>query len=190
MRIALDGPRNIRKMLFTVRAPSVTRINLAILRGLMEERRERGIYLSVERPDKHLMMILEKQNLASEKDVGLLPDAPKPPKKVIIAVEMVCPTVLIDEINLALSDRTKGAVLENEMKGMSFLMVDNLATMAIYNSSRDIAEFFRKSGEFLERFPQLRMVMVTARSNYPELHEMARKFTQTVTDIPDEWLLE
>jgi len=190
VRSALGSPKNIRRFLFTVRAPSVARINLAVLRILLEERKERGIYLSVERPDKHLMMILERQNLAARSEVCNLGDNPKPPKRVVIATEMVNPVVLIDEMFLALSDKAKGATLDAEIRGMGFIIVDNLATMAIYNTQKDIDEFFRKSNLFLERFPNQKMFTVTARSGYDELHAAARKFAQIEVDIPDEWLLE
>jgi hypothetical protein len=122
--------------------------------------------------------------------VGLLSDAPKPPKRVIIATEMVNPTVLIDEIFLALDDKVKGPALEAELRGMSFLVVDNLATMAFYNTHKDIAEFFVKTGKYLDRFPNHRVYMVAARSSADELHAEAKRFAQLNLDIPDEWLTE
>jgi hypothetical protein len=190
IRSALGSPKNIRRFLFTVRAPSVVRINLTVLRILLEERKERGIYLSVEQPDKHVMLILERQNLAARAEVGILTENPKPPKRVIIATEMVNPVVLIDEIFHTLTDKVRGPTLDADMKGMSFIIVDNLATMAIYNTQNDINEFFKKSNQFLERYPGQRMFTVTARNGGDELHAEAKKFAQLEVDIPDEWLLE
>ena len=57
-----------RRILFLVKAPQIARINLAILRICLTERKERGIYISIDKPDKHVKQILERHNISSEGD--------------------------------------------------------------------------------------------------------------------------
>jgi hypothetical protein len=189
-----------RKILFLVKAPQIARINLAILRICLTERKERGIYISIDKPDKHVRQILERHNISKEGsyvDTGISSSTGqhqqiKPPtgsKKVLVVSGIFCPTLFLDSIDatMASSPEAKDRILK-ELGGMDFLMIDNLSTMTIYNSQKKIEEFFERFDSFFQRFPNLRIFMSTDKSVQKEVYQLARKATEHEVDILDEWL--
>jgi hypothetical protein len=187
VRNVLNTPRNVRRILFTVRAPSVTRINLAVLKVLLSERNERGIYLTVDRPDKYVLEILEKQNLASRAEISSLPEPP--PRRIVVAPGVFSPAVYLDEIFLRLSDPRTRPGLDNELCTMSFLILDNLSTLTAFNGPKGIAACFEKMFLFLNTYPSIRLVAVAARDTLSALRPEAHGFFEMAVDLPDDWFI-
>ncbi len=185
LRRALDRP-GARGVFVSVRAPSVTRINLAVLRVLLTERRERGIYLAVDRADKHLLELLERHNLAAPSEVSEI--AGDRPKRVVVAAGVISPIEFLDEVLARLSDPAKAPALEEDLRSFHFIMIDNLSSLDIYSGERAQERFFRGLAELLQRFTNLRCVMVTAREGSPEMSAHAANLCQVRVDIKDEWL--
>ena len=189
-----------RKILFLVKAPQIARINLAILRICLTERKERGIYISIDKPDKHVKQILERHNISKEGsyvDTGISSSTgqhqkispPTGSKKVLVVSGIFCPTLFLDSIDatMASSPDAKDKLLK-ELGSMNFIMIDNLSTMSIYNSKKKIEEFFQRFETFMQKFPNLRVFMSTDKSVQKDIYQMARRATEHEVDILDEWL--
>lgn len=187
IRGLLESPGNVRRILIPVRAPSVTRINLAVLKVLLSERKERGIYLTVDRPDKHVLEILEKQNLATPAEVSSLPDPPV--RKIVVAPGIFTPAVFIDEMFLRLSNPRTRAGLDGELRGMSFMMLDNLSTLSAFNGPMGLATCFERASAFLGSYPHFRFIAVAARDTLAALRPGAQGFFDLEADIRDDWLV-
>ncbi|MEM2869105.1 MAG: hypothetical protein QW379_01600 [Thermoplasmata archaeon] len=186
LRRALERP-GAGGVLVTVRATSVTRINLSVLRVLLTERGERGIFLSLDRPDRHMLELLERHNLAAPGEASSSQETR--PKKIVVAAGVISPVEFLDEVLARLSDRERAPALEEDLRSFQFIMVDNLSSMALYSGPRNLERFFRGMEELLLRFPNLRCVFVTARGAPPEVMALARRVCPVEVDIKDEWLI-
>jgi hypothetical protein len=188
LRSSLDSPPTVRRILFTMRAPSVTRINLAILKILLSERNERGIYLTVDRPETHVISILEKHNVAAPSEVSAVPE-PRP-RRIVIAQGIFSPAIFIDDMFTRLHDSRAGAALDAEIRSMDFLMVDNLSSLAAYNGPKGIDACFEHLAMFLDRYRSIRFLAAAGRDSLDALGPPASTFFNTEVSIPDEWLAE
>jgi len=188
------------RILFLVKAPQIARINLAILRICLTEMKERGIYISIDKPDRHVKQILERHNISKEGsyvDTGLSATTghhqeiapPTGSKKVLVVSGIFCPTLFLDSIDatMASSPEARDRLLK-ELGAMNFIMIDNLSTMSIYNSEKKIDEFFVRFDSFIQRFPNLRVFMSTDKAVHKDIYQLARKSTEHEVDILDEWL--
>ncbi len=188
LRGTLESPPSVRRILFTMRAPSVTRVNLAILKILLSERKDRGIYLTVDRPEKHVITLLEKHNLAAPSEVSAVPE-PRP-RKIVIAQGIFSPAIFIDDMFTRLGDPQAGPALDAEIRTMNFLMVDNLSTLNAYNGPKGIDACFAHLAMFLDRYRSIRFVAAAGRESLTALGAGARSFFDTEVGLPDEWLAE
>ena len=192
---------DFNKVLFLVKAPHISRINLAILRICLTERKERGIYISIDKPDKHVKQILERHNISKEGhyvDTGLeathkRPEAIPPPmgpaKKILVVSGIFCPTLFLDSIDatMAASPQARDKLLK-ELESMHFIMIDNVSTMSIYNSNAKIQEFFNRFDTFIKRFPNIRVFMSSDKNLNKETYQLARNVVEREVEIQDEWL--
>lgn len=188
------------RLLFTVRGPQISRINLSILRVCLSERKERGIFISIDKPDKHVKSILERQNISSDGsyvDTGLKADwghegiqSPmESRKKVLVVSGIFCPTLFLDSIDATMNQSPEAKErLNTELQDMNFVMVDNLSTLTIYNSQGKIQEFFKRFDKFLTDFPNLRAYLSTDRNINQETYALARGIVEKEVEILDEWL--
>ncbi len=189
-----------KRILVTVRAPQVDRINLAVLRILLTERAERGIYLSIDKPDDMVAHILERYNIAPAEmgraDTGQQQTGVVEPKsadaganrRVLIVSGIFCPTIFLDSIDAAVSTPEGGAELLEELRGMDFLMVDNLLSMTLYNSWRKTEEFFARLDVLQHKFPNLRLLMTTDKHQDPRLYELAARICDIEIELRKELL--
>jgi len=189
------------RFLFVVRTPQIARINLTVLRILMAERKERGIYISIDKPDKHVKQILERHNISREGsyvDTGVHaenanPEAISAPmeasNKILVVSGIFCPTLFLDSIDAtkASSPEAKARIV-GELRTMNFIMVDNVSTMIAYNSNTKIHEFFVRIDAFLKEFPNIRAFMSTDKNLPPDIYQAARKAVDREVEILDEWL--
>jgi len=188
LRSALASPPPVRKLLITMRAQSVTRVDLAVAKILLSERNERGIYITIDRPDKHVLMILEKHNIAGSSEVSFA--AEPRPKRLVIAPGIFSPAIFIGEMLSRLSDPQSGSTLDAELRGMNFLMVDNLSSLAVYNGPRGIDACFGHVAMFLDRYRSMRFIAVAGRDSLGALGPGATGFFNAEVGIPDEWLID
>jgi len=188
LRGALDSPPAARKLLFTMRAQSVTRMDLAVARILLSERRERGIYVTIDRPDKNVIMILQKHNVAGPDDVSS--DLEPKEKRLFIARGILSPAVFIAELLSRTSKPHTGPALHAELTRMRFLMLDNLSSLAVYNGPKGIEACFDYVAMMLMRYSSMRFVAVAARDSLDALGPDARGFFNLEIDIPDGWLMD
>ena len=188
------------RFLFVVRTPQIARINLTVLRILMAERKERGIYISIDKPDKHVKQILERHNISREGsyvDTGVraenAPETISNPmeasNKILVVSGIFCPTLFLDSIDatMASSPEAKARIM-GELQTMNFIMVDNVSTMIAYNSNAKIHEFFGRFDAFLKAFPNIRAFMSTDKNLPTDIYQAARKTVDREVEILDEWL--
>ena len=188
LRGALNSPPSVRKLLITMRAQSVTRMDLALAKILLTERNERGIYISIDRPDKHVLMILEKHNVAGPAEVSFALE-PRP-RRLVIVTGIFSPAIFIGDILSRLSDPRTGPDLDAELRGMNFLMVDNLSSLAAYNGPRGIDACFGHIAMFLDRYRSMRFIAVAGQDSLGALGPGATGFFNAEVGIPDNWLLD
>jgi len=188
LRGALDSPPSIRKLLITMRAQSVTRVDLAVAKILLSERNERGIYITIDRPDKHVLMILEKHNITGpgEASSEMEPVA----KRLFIAKGIFSPAVFIAELMNRTANPHSGPALDAELRAMRFLMVDNLSTLAAYNGPKGIDACFGHVAMFLMKYPSLRFIALAGRDSLGALGPDAPGFFNMMVGIPDDWLMD
>ncbi len=194
--------RDSRRFLVNVSAGQMTRLNLTILRICLLERNERGIYLSVDKPDAMVIQILERHQITggvgANTGTGTGPEATGAleraeralqQKKILVVSGIFCPTLFLDSLDRAASSAA-GAGLIEELRGMHFLLVDNLAVMAAYNSRKKIEEFFQRLDALLTRFPNLRGILMTDKRDNPEIYELARGVSEVEIQIKDDVLAQ
>ena len=184
VRGALEPPAKARRLLFEVRSQSVTRIDLTVLKVLLSENNERGVFITVDRPDKHLIGILERQNLAPPEGAG------QPRKRLFIAGAMFSPAIFVDKLLSQLSDARKGPSLQEEMQGMGFVMLDNFGSLGVYNGPRAIAVFIERVMVLLGLFPSLRFLTCAPRGSIGGLGPAVEGFFEQTIEIPDAWFAE
>lgn len=180
LRKLLRTPKTKRVLMIVVRSQSIVRINLSILNILLNEMREKGIYLTIESPDKHVMNILKKHEVAEDSGTEF-----GKRKKLIIAAGIKKPLIFFKEIFRRASTGDKN--LDDEIRSMNFLLIDNLSAMGNYNSSETVKEIFGAMEEFLKRYDNIQIIIVTDKKVYPEVHEIAKKYSNEILELPDEW---
>jgi hypothetical protein len=189
-----------RKFVVTVRAPHISRLNLAILRICLTERNERGIYISIDKPDKHIKAILERHNISKEgaytdtgvqtTQEGISAGAMQMAKrKVLVVSGIFCPNLFLDSIDATVSaDPQARATLLQELSSIKFIMIDNLGTMLAYNSWGKIQEFFSRFNVFLEQFPHMRAFMSVDKDVHGNVYNLVSQICEREIEIQDDWL--
>jgi hypothetical protein len=163
-------------------------MDLAVVRILLAERKERGIYVSVDRPDKQVLSILDKHNLAGPGEAAT--DMEPGNKKLFIAKGIFSPAVFIAELLNRTENPRSGPGLDRELREMRFLMVDNLSTLSAYNGPKGIDACFGHVAMLLMRYPAMRFIAVAGRESLGALGGPARSFFNAEVDIPDAWLMD
>jgi len=199
-RIRQEVNSNYNRFLLVVRTPQIARINLTVLRILMAERKERGIYISIDKPDKHVKQILERHNISREGtyvDTGVnaepAPDAisspMEAPNKILVVSGIFCPTLFLDSIDATMTSSPEAKQrITTELGTMHFVMVDNISTMMAYNSNAKVHEFFQRFDNFLKDYPNIRCFLSTDRNLPSDVYQVARKAVDREVEILDEWL--
>jgi len=199
-RIRQEVNSENRRFLFVVRTPQIARINLTVLRILMAERKERGIYISIDKPDKHVKHILERHNISREGsyvDTGVHAEPPpeaisepmSTPNKILVVSGIFCPTLFLDSIDATIASSPEAREkIAGELNSMNFIMVDNISTMMAYNSNTKIHEFFKRFDAFLNEYQNIRCFLSTDRNLPSDVYQEARKAVDREVEILDEWL--
>jgi len=188
LRGALGSPPSVRKLLITMRAQSVTRMDIAVAKILLSERNERGIYITIDRPDKHVLAILEKHNITRPGEIasGMEPIA----KKLFIAQGIFSPAIFIAELLNRIGNPHTGPALDAELRGMRFVMVDNLSSLAAYNGPKGIDACFGHVAMLLMQYPSMRFIALAGRDSLGALGPGAPGFFNSEIGIPDDWLMD
>ncbi|MBM4248155.1 MAG: hypothetical protein FJ149_01705 [Euryarchaeota archaeon] len=188
LRGALDSPPAVRKLLVTMRAQSVTRMDLAVAKILISERKERGIYVTIDRPDKHVLTILSRHNVAGPGEAST--EMEPAGKRLFIAKGIFSPAVFIGELLNRIRDPRSGPPLDAELRAMRFLLVDNLSSLAAYNGPKGIDACFGHVAMMLMQYPSMRFIALAGRDSLPALGPGATAFFNLGVEIPDEWLMD
>ena len=186
------APLKERRILVTVKYGQIPRLNLALLRHLLAERKEPGVYVSVDRPHKYTELLLRRSKIPHD---GLtfvdivtrgggsrLSDT-----KSMLSVGGFFWLKLLSgsfpEVYVPGSD--KQATLE--LGGKKFLLLDNVAILPAYNSENSIREFFYEFGNVLDKHKGLRAFLVTHTEVHPTLLEILEGFSDIVLEIGGDW---
>lgn len=187
-----------RRFLFTVNSTRISRIDLALLRICLYERDERGIFISVERPDRTMETLLGRMNIApasiGSADTGATSSpmagpvaSPPAKKKVYVVSGLMCPTLFLDAVEAGMRSGGQKSELLSEISSLDFIMLDNLSAMGIYNTMPKVAEVFSRLQAFISHFASMNVIMVADKNIYPEVYAMARKYADRETEIGEEW---
>ncbi len=185
-------PREERRVLLTAKYGQLPRLNLALLRFMLERKGRRGAYISIDRPHKYAELLLRRNKIPHEQltfvdmvtrnEGGRSADT----KSMLSAGGFFWLKLLSGSYPHIFAPGSETPVALN-MDTQDFLLLDNVAILPAYNSEPAIREYFLELANLLDARPRLRAYLVTHSEIHAGLMEIIEGFSDIVLDIGGEW---
>jgi len=186
LRQRLEGEGS-RRLLFISRYSLIPKLNLTLLDLLLRVRKERGVYLSIDRPHKFMDLLLKKREIPREGltyvdlvTKGSVGDGSIGDVKALLSVGGFFWLKLLTNTFDHVYDGVSGQTTKFSIEGTQFLLLDNLSVMPAYNSESSIREFFQELHNLLDRYSTVRVYLVTHGDIHPTMLSILKEFSEKV----------
>jgi hypothetical protein len=184
-----------RIYLLNIRHLNLVRVDLVLLKAFLEEKRLRGLLITVDRPHQYLSHLLQlhgveqtnltyldaiSRNAADTKGGAIAPEFQNGP----FHVETL-PDFLMEHS----SDR---ASLNIDMSSIDFVIIDNVATLLVYNTMDSVRSFFQRYVEVLKSIHSkgIWTVLAIDRDMYPDLFKFIEELSSKIIVVSPEMVVE
>lgn len=186
----IGGLDNGNKMLFSVDYGHIAKTNLILLKGLMEELKKKGLFVTVDRPHQYMEHLLRMhkvnyQNLFFLDTIttfsGALSDQNVNLKNVKI-LDTPFQIDLLPEL-FSLSNKNIGIKNQIDISGFEFILIDNVASMLNYNDLETVTKFLEN---YLAKFNNINNVflpLLVDKLTHGSLYMTAKKMFDIEIDI-------
>jgi len=167
-------------VLIDVPSTQFVRVNLVLLKGLMEDRGRQGIFISVDRPHQYMvhLMRMHQISLGDVTFIDVISRFSSDRKGGEARVGFVDGPFHIDSLPSALEESSKGqgsGFLPLEDCG--FAMIDNIAALQIYNRNPAVELFINNFILTAKSHGSMLVPMVLDKSRHESLYDSAQKLS-------------
>lgn len=172
----LTGEEGSSIYLLHVKYTNLVRVNLVLLKALLEDKKRRGLMITIDRPHQylsHLMQLhgVDQTNLVFVDAISLHSADTKGGE---VAPEFQMGPFHIEALpDFLMKHEDGGQSFQIDMSKIDFVVIDNVSTLLTYNSMESIKRFFQKYIDVLNGLKSrgIQTAMVMDRDQHTELYE-------------------
>ncbi len=173
---------------------NLVRVNLVLLKAFLEEKRKRGMMITIDRPHQyvsHLMQLhgVDQTNLTF---IDAISTHSADTKGGAVAPEFQRGPFHIETLPDFLMRPDNGAGLAVDLSKMDFVIIDNVSTLLTYNSMESIRRFFVRYLEVLRAISGqgIQTALVMDRDQYPQLFDFVASLARKSIDLGPDMLVK
>lgn len=183
----LDDIDNRGSVVFDTTFTQIAKTNLLLLKGLMDKKEEKGLFVVLDRPHQYMSYLLHMHDVRQE-NIWYIDTVTKMADGVQKDEENV--NFLEDQFhvgdffNVFESEITTG--LEgrfSSMENIDFMILDNISTMLNYNRIEEVEKFIKNGADFISEHPHLMGGVTVDSESNPELYEVMTKNFDFIIDV-------
>lgn len=183
---------HIRSYLFTTTYTRILRLNMLILHVCINELREKGILISMDRPYRYIKRAMEKHDISTKNIIFVdaitkLTGQRVGEGTVIFRSGTFCPRLLSDIFSRAFTSEERESILVN-LDDMQFVLIDNISIMPIYNTMKKTKEVIEEFFNLLTKFTQMRGFLVVDKEKSSAIYECIKRYVKKEINLPPEAL--
>lgn len=169
-----------RVVLIDVPSTQFVRINLVLLKGLMEEKGNGGVFISVDRPHQYMVHLLRMHQIEVEKItfIDVISRFSGDRKGGQANVGFVDGPFHIDTLPTALEDWTINSATESlDLNDCGFVMIDNISALQIYNRNPAVELFINNFIMAVKSSSNMLVPMVMDRQRSQSLYSSTQRLS-------------
>lgn len=167
---------------------NLVRVNLVILKALLDEQRKTGLVITIDRPHQYLshLMQLHQVDLRNLAFLDVISSHSSDWKGGAPSKEFHGGPFHIETLpDFLFSGNAESRELGIDLSKMQFVVIDNVSTLLTYNTVESIMEFFKRYGELVQssaHHPLLTVVAVD-KSLHQALNDLIQPLCKRTIDV-------
>ncbi|MBU0623316.1 MAG: hypothetical protein KJ672_00555 [Candidatus Thermoplasmatota archaeon] len=191
----LTGEEGSSIYLLHVKYTNLVRMNLVLLKAFLEDKKRRGLMITVDRPHQylsHLMQLhgIDQTNLVFVDAISL---HSADTKGGAVAPEFQMGPFHIEALpGFLMKHEDDGSSLQIDMSKIDFVMIDNVSTLLTYNSMESIKLFFQNYVDALKGAKSRGILTALAmdREQHTELYEFIFSLSRKSIELGQDMLVK
>ena len=193
MKKELNNNSNL--ILVSTNQVQLSRTNLILLNLLLHQMKLKGIFISVDRPHQYMVHLLNLQHIAQQNLIYL--DLISSVSGQVLNVDNDIDSKIIDgPFNVSEFPNmvfkgysTDGMVSIDsiDIKKQDFVLIDNIATLACYNSIREIEGFVKEIIEIIKSADKIICNITIDKHRDNHIFELIKIFSNNIIEVKEEW---
>jgi hypothetical protein len=191
----LNGEEDSSIYLLQVKYTNIVRVNLVLLKAFLEDKKERGLMITIDRPHQYLSHLMQLQGVDQTNlvfvDAVSLHSADT--KRGEAAPEFRMGPFHIEALpDFLMKHEDGGQSFLIDMSKIDFVIIDNVSTLLTYNSMESIKRFFQKYVEVLKGVKSrgIQTALVMDRDQHTELYEYIYSLSRKSIDLGQDMLVK
>ncbi len=182
---------NGKRILLSVKYNRINKINLIILRALVQEQGKRGLFVTVDRPHKYMEYLLDLNKIPKD---GLIfldvisrfsGESSSPRCDVASNASPFKISELMDLMESG-GGGSDARVASIDFGLLDFVMIDNLGAMLAYNELEDVSAFIQRYMKLIERYGRIFTAIVMDVRALPEFYRTIQGLCQREFLVSDD----
>jgi hypothetical protein len=167
---------------------NLVRVNLVILKALLDERRKSGLMITIDRPHQYLshLMQLHQVNQKNLTFLDVISSHSSDWKGDASAKEFHRGPFQIETLpDFLFSGNTESRELGIDLSKLQFIAIDNVSTLLTYNTIDSIMKFFERYGELVKTasYHPLLSIVVVDNALHPSLNNLIQPLCKKTIEI-------
>ncbi len=191
----LTGEEGSSIYLVHVKYTNLVRVNLVLLKALLEDKKRRGLMITIDRPHQylsHLMQLhgVDQTNLVFVDAISLHSADTKGGE---VAPEFQMGPFHIEALpDFLMKHDDGGPSFHIDMSKIDFVIIDNVSTLLTYNSMESIRRFFQKYVDAVKDVKSrgIQTALVMDRDQHTELYEFLFGLSRKSIDLGQDMLVK
>ena len=170
---------------------NLVRVNLVLLKAFLEEKKQRGLLITIDRPHQYVSHLLQLHGVDQTNltFVDAISSHAADTKAGAVAPEFQKGPFHIETLpDFFLKQCPDPSSLQIDMSKVDFVIIDNVATLLMYNTMESIKRFFQKYVEVLKsvRSTGILTALMMDRELHPDLFKFIVELSKKTIEIgPD-----
>ena len=185
----ISDSENGRRIMLTVKYNQVSKVDLIVLRTLLEGMGKRGLFVTIDRPHQYMDYLL-RLNKIDHSNLTFLDmisnisgEVPTLGANVKFGPSPFGIASLIEMLENGGTALDGGSI---DVAILDFLMIDNLSSMLVYNSIGEVTSFLERYLHLIERYGTLFTAIVIEVNSDPKLYACLTKLCQKCFQFTDD----
>jgi len=191
----LNGEEDSSIYLLHVKYTNLVRVNLVLLKAFLEDKKERGLMITIDRPHQylsHLMQLhgVDQTNLVFVDAISLHSADTKGSE---VAPEFQMGPFHIEALpDFFMKREDGGSSFQIDMSKIDFVIIDNVSTLLTYNSMESIKRFFQNYVDVLKGVNSrgIQTALAMDRDQHTELYEFIFSLSRKSIELGQDMLVK
>lgn len=185
----LDDMGDHRVALFNTNFTQKAKTNLLLLKGFMDIKGKKGLFVNLDRPHQYISYLLNMHDVNQENlwYIDTITNMSGQEKKQSDNVSFIDDPFHIEELFEKFDSEVKTGLKDEFgfIENVDFILIDNISTMLDYNKIVKVDEFIRIFYDFIEEHPNLIGGMTIDSDSNPELNELVNGYFEFSIDVEE-----